>query len=126
MPEAMRLWRPVCGRRDKSADVAGRIGCTTLTAVLTEVLQRTTPPHESLMVVSDADHRASRTGELFEALQGVAPELDPLQQVTRVGEACGDLGRGPCARAHGAGLRGLAGQRSGPACRCGHPCAVTP
>ena len=92
MPEAMRLWRPVCGRRDKSADVAGRIGCTTLTAVLTEVLQRTTPPHESLMVVSDADHRASRTGELFEALQGVAPELDPLQQVTRVGEACGDLG----------------------------------
>ena len=92
MPEAMRLWRPVCGRRDKSADVAGRIGCTTLTAVLTEVLQRSTPPHESLMVVSDADHRASRTGELFEALQGVAPELDPLQQVTRVGEACGDLG----------------------------------
>lgn len=92
MPEAMRLWRPVCSRRDKSADAAGRIGCTTLTAVLTEALQRSTPPHEGLMVVSDADHRASRTGELFEALQGVAPELDPLQQVTRVGEACGDLG----------------------------------
>ncbi|MDX9844217.1 MAG: hypothetical protein RBT42_10700 [Aquabacterium sp.] len=92
MPEAMRLWRPVCRRRDKSADAAGRIGCTTLTAVLTEVLQRSTPPHEGLMVVSDADHRASRTGELFEALQSVAPELDPLQQVTRVGEACGDLG----------------------------------
>ena len=91
-PEAMRLWRPVCSRRDKSADAAGRIGCSTLTAVLTEVLQRSTPPHEGLMVVSDADHRASRTGELFEALQGVAPELDPLQQVTRVGEACGDLG----------------------------------
>ena len=92
MPEAMRLWRPVCGRRDKSADAAGRIGCTTLSDVLTEVLHRSTPPHEGLMVVSDADHRASRTGELFEALQGVAPELDPLQQVTRVGEACGDLG----------------------------------
>jgi hypothetical protein len=92
MPEAMRLWRPICRRRDKSADAAGRIGCSTLTAVLTDVLQRSTPPHEGLMVVSDADHRASRTGELFEALQSVVPELDPLLQVTRVGEACGDLG----------------------------------
>lgn len=92
MPEAMRLWRPVSSRRDKSADAAGRIGCATLAAVLTEVLQRSIPPHDNLMVVSDADHRASRTGELFEALQSVAPELDPLQQVTRVGEACGDLG----------------------------------
>jgi len=43
-------------------------------------------------VVSDADHRPSRTSELFEALQAVAPDIDPSQQVTRVGEACGDLG----------------------------------
>jgi hypothetical protein len=92
MPEAVRLWRPVSARRDKSADAAGRIGCTTLTAVLTEVLHRTAPPHEAVMVVSDADHRPSRTSELFEALQAVAPDIDPSQQVTRVGEACGDLG----------------------------------
>lgn len=92
MPEALRLWRPICARRDKSADAAGRIGASTLTAVLTEVLQRTSPSPDGLMVVSDADHRASRTGELYEALQDVAPELDPAQQVTRVGEACGDLG----------------------------------
>lgn len=43
-------------------------------------------------MVSDADHRASRTGELYETLQDVLPDLDPVQQVTRVGEACGDLG----------------------------------
>ena len=92
VPEAMRLWRPICGRRDKSADAAGRIGCSTLTAVFTELLQRTSPSPEGLVVVSDADHRASRTGELYETLQDVLPDLDPVQQVTRVGEACGDLG----------------------------------
>ena len=91
-PQAARLWRPLSSRRDKSADAAGRTGCTALSTVLTEALHRSTPPHEALMVVSDADHRASRTGELFEALQGVAPDVDPMLQVARLGEACGDLG----------------------------------
>ncbi len=92
VPEALRLWRPLSGRREKSADAAGRTGCAALVALLTEVLHRSTPPHEGLTLVSDADHRASRTGELYEALQSLAPELDPMQQVCRAGEACGDLG----------------------------------
>jgi hypothetical protein len=49
-------------------------------------------PADLVQVVADADHRASRTAELFEALQGVAPGLDPMLSVTRVGDACGDLG----------------------------------
>jgi Tfp pilus assembly protein PilN len=47
---------------------------------------------DSLLVVADADHRASRTAELFESLQDVVPGLDPMLAVTRLGEACGELG----------------------------------
>jgi len=84
--------RPVRARRDKSADAAGRIGCTTLSAALAHAMQQVQAQPASLLVVSDADHRASRTSELFEALQEVAPEVDPMQQVARIGAACGDMG----------------------------------
>lgn len=92
VPDATRLWRPISARRDKSADAAGRTGCRELSEVFTQAMQRSAPPHAHVMVVADADHRASRTGELFETLQTVAPDLDPISQVARVGEACGDLG----------------------------------
>jgi hypothetical protein len=49
-------------------------------------------PSLDLMVVTDADHRASRTSELFEALQTLVPGIDPTVQVTRAGEVLGDVG----------------------------------
>ncbi len=90
--DPVRMWRPARARRDKSADAAGRVGMATLSQLLTRVLDLTGATQDGLSLVSDADHRASRTAELFEALQEAAPGLDPMLTVTRVGEACGDIG----------------------------------
>ena len=90
---AIRLARPVCLRRDKSADAMGRVAATTLTETLTQALAVAgLAPSLDLMVVADADHRASRTSELFEALQTLVPGLDPMVQVARAGEVLGDVG----------------------------------
>ncbi len=88
----IKLWQPVRTRRDKSADAFGRLGSAALSAALKQACEWTQAQTEHLLVVSDADHRASRTAELFEALQETTPGLDPMTQVTRVGEFCGDLG----------------------------------
>lgn len=90
---AIRLARPVCLRRDKSADAMGRVGAATLVETLNQALVVAgLKPSLDLMVVTDADHRASRTSELFEALQTVVPGLDPTVQVARAGEVLGDVG----------------------------------
>lgn len=88
----VRMWRPVRTVRDKSADAAGRVGTTALGAALQQAVALNQADKERLLVVSDADHRASRAAELFEALQDVVPGVDPMLAVTRVGEACGELG----------------------------------
>lgn len=88
----VRMWRPVRALRDKSADAAGRVGAAVLGAALQHALSLNQADKDHLLVVSDADHRASRTAELFEALQDVMPGVDPMLAVTRVGESCGDLG----------------------------------
>lgn len=88
----IKLWQPARTRRDKSADAIGRLGSTALSAALKQACECSQAQAEHLLVVSDADHRASRTAELFEALQEASPGLDPMTQVTRVGEFCGDLG----------------------------------
>lgn len=94
LPQApVRVSRPVHLQRDKSADAAGRVGAGTLTDAMTQALSIAgMAPSQALMVVADADHRASRTTELFEALQAVVPGLDPMQNVARAGEALGDVG----------------------------------
>ncbi|MBI2733934.1 MAG: hypothetical protein HYX44_11720 [Aquabacterium sp.] len=88
----VRMWRPVRATRDKSADAAGRVGAVELGAALQQALALNQADKDRLLVVSDADHRASRTAELFEALQEVMPGADPMLAVTRVGESCGDIG----------------------------------
>lgn len=88
----VRMWRPVRTARDKSADAFGRVGAAALGAALQHALSLNQADKDRLLVVSDADHRASRTAELFEALQEVMPGVDPMLAVTRVGEACGDMG----------------------------------
>jgi hypothetical protein len=88
----VRIWRPVRARRDKSADAAGRVGATALSALLGHALGLNKASQDTLLVLADADHRASRSSELFEALQEAMPGVDPMLAVTRVGEACGELG----------------------------------
>jgi hypothetical protein len=93
LPLPSRLFRPVRLRRDKSADAAGRVGAAVLREAMTQALAVcAAEPAHLARVLADGDHRASRTAELFEALQEVAPDLDPMLAVTRIGEACGDLG----------------------------------
>jgi hypothetical protein len=88
----VRMWRPVLATRAKSADGAGRVGADVLGAAMQHALSLIHADKDRLLVVSDGDHRASRTTELFDALQGVIPGVDPMLAVTRVGEHCGDLG----------------------------------
>ncbi|TAK93966.1 MAG: hypothetical protein EPO09_10895 [Aquabacterium sp.] len=88
----VRMWRPVRASRDKSADAIGRVGSTVLGAALQHAFSLNLADKDRVLVVADADHRASRTAELFEALQDVMPGVDPMLAVTRVGESCGDLG----------------------------------
>ncbi len=89
---AVRLWRPLRSRRDKSADAHGRLGVQALSAALSQVQALHRPQADALRVVADADHRASRTGELYEAVAAVSPDVDPMLAIARVGQACGDLG----------------------------------
>jgi hypothetical protein len=89
---AVRLWRPLRSRRDKSADAHGRLGVQALAGALSQVQAQHRPQADALRVVADADHRASRTSELYEAVAAVSPEVDPMLAIARVGQACGDLG----------------------------------
>lgn len=95
-PAPMRLHRPVIARRDKSADALGRVGSTVLQQALRAAQSLPVVPAShalrTVCLVSDADHRASRTSELYESLTELWPELDPVQSVCRLGDACGDLG----------------------------------
>lgn len=93
--QAVRLLQPCRARRDKSADAIGRTSHQHLLALL-RATQRAVVPQswaEQVLLLSDADHRASRVSELYEALQEVAPDLDLDTQVMRPGIVCGDLGQ---------------------------------
>lgn len=88
-----RLWQPQALRRERSADVIGRVDARCTQALLQGVAERLTPHADGdWAVVSDGDHRASRTAEVFEALLAVRPQDDPMLSVVRVGDGCGDLG----------------------------------
>lgn len=92
--EAMpaQLLRPLRACRDKSADAAGRASTVTLEALLKQATEQTVAQAEHLQLLADSDHRPSRTAELYQGLQAVLPEVDPMRQVLRLGDACGELG----------------------------------
>lgn len=88
-----RMWRPQMLRRERSADVIGRVDASGTQALLQGVAQRLAPHADGdWTLVSDGDHRASRTAEVFEALLAVRPQADPMLSVVRVGDGCGDMG----------------------------------
>lgn len=87
------LWRPHALRRERSADVIGRADARGVHALLAGVAERLAPHSEGdWLLVSDGDHRASRTAEVFEGLLAARPDADPMLSVVRVGDGCGDMG----------------------------------
>ena len=92
-PPLAQLHRASLLRRDKSADASGRVSPQTLLQGATDALKASGwQPAQLEHITSDTDHRASRTGELFEALQELAPQIDTGEQALRLGLGCGDLG----------------------------------
>lgn len=88
-----QLWPAQARQRERSADGAGRVGCEATEGLVRGVAEcHAARGQADWVVVSDGDHRPSRTAEVFEALQSVCPQLDPMVSVVRVGEACGDMG----------------------------------
>lgn len=88
-----QLWPAQARQRERSADGVGRVGCEVTEALVRGVAERHAARGQAdWFVVSDGDHRSSRTAEVFEALQAVCPQLDPMVSVVRAGEACGDMG----------------------------------
>ncbi len=98
--ESPHPWLGVPGsaRRQRSAERAGRPGSDECIAAMQQVLAPWKQWPESQATqggwwcVSDADHRPSRTSELFEAFQALQPDGDAMQSVLRLGDAWGDQG----------------------------------
>jgi hypothetical protein len=92
-PPLAHLHRANLLRRDKSADASGRVSPQTLLQSATDALKASGwQPSLLEHITSDADHRASRTGEVFETLQELTPQIDTGEQALRLGVGCGDLG----------------------------------
>lgn len=99
---------PRSTHRQRSADRGGRPGAEELVTAMQQVLapwsQSPQSPQSSekqpeshvgqggWWCLSDADHRPSRTSELFEAFQVLQPDGDAMQSVLRLGDAWGDMG----------------------------------
>ncbi|HET7795534.1 MAG TPA: hypothetical protein VFL64_19260 [Rhizobacter sp.] len=91
-PQA-QLHRANLLRRDKSADASGRVSPQTLLQSAEDALRASGWQAVQVQhITSDTDHRASRTGEVFETLQTLLPHLDPGEHALRLGVGCGDLG----------------------------------
>ncbi len=92
-PAQAKLYRANLMRRDKSADASGRVGPQTLLQTATDAIKASgCEPAQVEHMTSDADHRASRTSEVYETLQELLPHLDTSEQALRLGVGCGDLG----------------------------------
>lgn len=87
------LWPAACTARERSADAVGRVDAGPLQSGLQSIADRLRPHAEGdWTLVTDGDHRASRSAEVFEALLAVRPQADPMLSVLRAGDACGDMG----------------------------------
>src|SRR5882724_145046 len=92
-PALAQMHRASLMRRDKAADAAGRIGSAVLLQAAGDALKGSGVEATQIKhLTSDADHRGSRSGELFEVLQALLPHLDSASDVLRLGAGCGDLG----------------------------------
>lgn len=87
---AVRLHRPVWGMHADSTDSSGRLQPSLLVSQVEEALaQAALGPSGIVAILSDADHRPSRSRELFAAVSDTFPALEPLTDVVPLGIATG-------------------------------------
>lgn len=80
-------------KRDKSADASGQINSQVLVQALDDTLHGTGIDAAAIkFVTTDADHRASRTVEVYETLLERMPHLDDDEHALQLGRGCGDMG----------------------------------
>jgi hypothetical protein len=89
---AVAIGRVGFARRDTSADAGRRAAGTTLGELIDRTLGAAAiAPDAVAVVTADADHRASRQGELMSPLGERFEALDPLQDCPAIGTVCGAL-----------------------------------
>ncbi|MBL0730537.1 hypothetical protein [Piscinibacter sp. HJYY11] len=87
------LYKASLAKRYKSADASGRITPQTMVQSVTDTLQGSGLDAAQVQhLTTDADHRVSRTAEVFETVQQLLPHLDAGEHVLRLGVGCGDVG----------------------------------
>ena len=80
-------------KRDKSADASGRVTSQALVQAVDDLLLGTGQDAKLIQhLTTDADHRVSRTVEVYETLQERLSHLDASEHALRLGLGCGDLG----------------------------------
>lgn len=83
-------------RRDASADASKRADATSLINAAQQAFGKLEGGAGSVMkVVADTGHRSSRVLELMAFMAGAMPQLDEVEDVLRVGEACGECAELP-------------------------------
>lgn len=80
-------------KRDKSADASGRVTSQALVQAVDDMLLGTSQDAKLIQhLTTDADHRVSRTVEVYETLQERLSHLDASEHALRLGVGCGDIG----------------------------------
>ncbi|MDR3391958.1 MAG: hypothetical protein P4L77_09505 [Sulfuriferula sp.] len=93
MQPAVGVHRVAQHRLDQAAGDSGKIDPDRLVIVIKEALQfAAIDAGQVAAVCADADTRANRAGELFEALNVLMPKMDVDADCFRVGAACGAIG----------------------------------
>jgi hypothetical protein len=88
-----RLQRPAVLRRDKSIEVAGRVGSQCLQDAIANALDAAhLAPQAIPALVCDADQHTSRGAELFGAVLAALPALEPNEDTHLIGTLTGHVG----------------------------------
>lgn len=85
----LSAWR----QRDKTADDVRRISPEMLIETIRDALEFAGTSAEQIVgITADTDARANRIGELYEAMQEIAPEMEMAIDCFKAGNGCGDIG----------------------------------
>jgi hypothetical protein len=88
-----KIHRMFQARREKSADVRGRIDTEVLSGLTQKALAVAgISPEKVELLTADTDHRTSRTGELIGMAYTTFPDLDLKTQCYKVAATCGFTG----------------------------------
>lgn len=92
MDSTAQMHQVIRHQRDKVAQDQGRIKPSMLTRTIRDALESASiNPEQLTTVIADTDARVNRIGELYEAMQEIAPEIETADCL-RVAGACGAIG----------------------------------